>query len=150
MNWYEIFYLFGVADKVSTIFGILSWLCGIGLGITLFFLIGSEKMKEDDWKLWRKFFFTFMITTFISITFWTFIPDKKQMTLIIAGGAVGEFVVNDENAKKLPADVMAYLRAEVNKATAELDIKDLGLQELDTLKEKSKEELMQIIKDQKK
>lgn len=158
MSWYTIFYLFGVADKVSLVFGILTILIGIALAITVFGAIASDETwnekvgneKWTGWQLWRKFFFTFAITFFISITLWTFVPNQKQMTLIVAGGVVGEFISNDENAKKLPADVMRFLRAEVNKATADLDLEDLGVKELDTLKDKSKEELMEMIKNQNK
>lgn len=147
MNWYIIFYLFGIADKVGTVFGTLTVLTGIVLFIVLCLPLGSDMgFDNDEWKKWRKWFFTFFFAFFFSISLWTFIPNREQMTLIVAGGVVGEFVTNDENAKKLPADVMRFLRAEVNKATAELDLSDLGVAELDTLKDKSKEELIKMIK----
>ena len=37
------------------------------------------------------------------------------MILIVAGGSVGQFIANDENAQKLPSEVFQYLRKEVLK-----------------------------------
>jgi hypothetical protein len=150
MSWYTIFYLFSLADKISGVFKVLTIVLGICLFITLAFLMGAESYDSDDWKKWRKFFFTFFISFFISITFWTFIPDRKDMLMIIAGGAVGEFIVNDPNAKQLPADITKFLRKEILEATiTEINGKSEEERKLDSLKSLSKEQLIELLKDKK-
>jgi hypothetical protein len=151
MNWYTIFYLFSLSDKFSQIFGILSVVTGICLGITLIAVIATDQFDDEDWATWRKFFFTFFISFFISISIWTIIPNKKDMLLIIAGGAVGNFVTSDENAKAIPSDITRFLRKEILEATSSLQdgeqIKEaLGLEtEKDKLMKMSKEELVKLL-----
>lgn len=153
MNWYFIFYLFSLADKISSVSGSLAVITTILLFITLFIgLFGSDgSWDSSDWKIWRKFLFIFTPFAFFFASIYMLVPDRKDMLLIIAGGSVGEFVTSDENAKEIPSDVARFLRKEILEATAEMDdpqaVKEaLGLEaEVDTLKEKSKEELIKII-----
>lgn len=156
MNWYSIFYLMSVADGVST-FAV--WIAVIA---TITFLITSllkmpadsgdrmnDTQKKNNSRLW-------ITSLLLMIFFWfTFIliPSRKDMILIVAGGSVGQFIANDENAQKLPSEVFQYLRKEVLEATADLDIdvanavkKELGVESAkDKLMKKSKEELIELL-----
>lgn len=153
MSWYTIFYLFSLADKISQTMFVISIIASIIGGIAFFvYLIGL--IDSNDYKIARKFFWIMFPVMFISWTIWAAVPDRKDMLIIIAGGAVGEFVTNDENAKALPSDITAFLRKEILEATLEEGNSALrdaitGQTELDKLKAKSKEELIQIIQDQK-
>lgn len=152
MNWYIVFYLFSLADKIATVFGTLTIFFGICFAITLFVAMANGDTGDNEfWKEWRKFFFTFTITFFISISLWSFVPDRDDMLLIVAGGSVGEFITNDENAKELPHDVFVFLRKEILDATAEgseaiketLKIENTS----DRLKKLSKEELIKMLEE---
>jgi hypothetical protein len=158
MNWYIVFYLFSLADKISSISGTLAIITSICLAVTLFVgLFGTDinnGWKSNDWKIWRKFLFIFIITGSFFSSVYMFTPNRQDMLLIIAGGSVGEFVTSDENAKEIPSDVARFLRKEILEATADMDdpeaVKEaLGLEaEVDTLKDMSKEELIKLIKNQ--
>lgn len=160
MNWYKIFYLFSIADKIGTVFGWLTIIFGIWLFINLILLIPSDdskdKWKPEDWKIWRKSFYSSLFPFLIAIILWTFIPNKKQMVIIIAGGAVGEYILNDENAKEIPSDIFRLLRKEILEATDDIDnlevkalVGDKIKTEKEKLMEKSKEELVKMLEESK-
>lgn len=156
MNWYIVFYLFSLADKISSISGTLATIASICLIITLFVGVHGKENYWDSvqWKIWRKYLFTFIITSSFFSSVYMFTPNRQDMLLIIAGGSVGEFVTSDENAKEIPSDVARFLRKEILEATADMNdpeaVKEaLGLEaEVDTLKDMSKEELIKLIKNQ--
>jgi len=151
MNWYKIFYLFSLADKISTTMLILSIIfsavCLIGI---LAYAIGrSDRMTHDQlpisWGMFKRTWIPTLVCWFI----WTFIPNRQDMTLIVAGGAVGQFIMNDDNAKALPADITRFLRAEILEATVNMsdDIKSsLNIKNRrDSLMEMSKDELIKML-----
>ena len=156
MNWYIVFYLFSLADKISSISGTLATIASICLIITLFVGVHGKENYWDSvqWKIWRKYLFTFIITSSFFSSVYMFTPNRQDMLLIIAGGSVGEVVTSDENAKEIPSDVARFLRKEILEATADMNdpeaVKEaLGLEaEVDTLKDMSKEELIKLIKNQ--
>lgn len=45
----------------------------------------------------------------ISVLLATFIPDKKELMIIIGGGAIYDYVQNSEEVKKLPDNVVKAL-----------------------------------------
>jgi hypothetical protein len=153
MNWYAVFYLFSLADKISAVSGALAIITAVLLGITFVFaLSGLEMWDSSDWKIWRKFLYIFLPFTFFFSSVYMLVPDRKDMLLIIAGGSVGQFVATDENAKQIPADVARFLRHEIVNATADLGDSDkiresLGIPQPDTLKNMTKEQLIKIIKE---
>jgi len=154
MSWYTIFYLFSLADKISASSKTLFILSTIAFGITILFKIGDVdgEWRESTRVKWRKCFWRFGLTFVLAGTLWTFIPDRSDMTLIVAGGSVGQFVMNDDNAKALPADITRFLRKEILVATG--DVSDIVKKELniptvkDTLISKSKEELIKLLEKQ--
>jgi len=154
MNWYAVFYLFSLADKISAVSGALAIIVALCLGLTLFvgMTTGLESWDEGDWKIWRNFLYIFIPFTLFFASVYMLVPDRKDMLLIIAGGSVGQFVTTDENAKQIPADVAKFLRHEIVNATADLTDGDkiresLGIPAADTLKDMTKEQLIQLIKE---
>lgn len=129
MNWYSIFYLFSVADGLKTFFVVAIVIFTItSFASTIFYLINSEekdyKSDEADAKRYQAMSRKWMWWSLpFACLFWILyimIPDRKDMVMIIAGGAVGEFVLSDPNARQLPADVTRFLRKEILDATADL------------------------------
>jgi hypothetical protein len=76
------------------------------------------------------------------------------MIIIIAGGAVGQFVTTDSSARELPADITRFLRGEILKATSELTDEarqSVGIDtEAEKIKKMSREELEKLLLENKK
>lgn len=159
MSWYTVFYFFSLADKISHVTGIFASISGVILGFTIITWIfnrDADNLKHDfttiSAKIWRTFFWTSSIAFFINIFLWTFIPDRKDMLVIIAGGSVGEFISGDKNAQAIPHDITRFLRKEILEATMEEGNEALkeaiGIEsEVDKLQKLSKEELINLLKD---
>lgn len=171
MSWYLLFYLFSILEKLQYLF---IWGAIIGtVGYIAFSIVhfmqkyqmidnqhqpdGVSFKESEKWvKSARAPRITFFVISLLSFMLIVFTPNRKDLILIIAGGAVGEFVMNDDNAKKLPADITRFLRGEILKATAELTDEakaSIGIKtKLDTLKSMSKEQLIEMLneKDKKK
>jgi hypothetical protein len=168
MNWYLIFYLFSIVDNLGTFFGwmvmiftmitLVSWIVFIIYKSAVNGIFTDEKGKEEteenkrDLAIQRRWV---RFSTIFFVIFWLLYiatPTKKDMLLIIAGGAVGEFVANDSSAQKLPADITRFLHAEIVKATAEIgeddektEKKSVVSPEVERIKKMSKEELERIL-----
>ena len=151
MNWYTIFYLFGLSDKIAIVTGTIAIIFSIIGGIATFIYIGMrwDNYADIDTSLSGKCMKVFVPWAVLSVFIWTFVPDKKDMLLIIAGGSVGEFVVSDDNAKEIPADITRFLRTEILTATSELNLKkELGIETVeDKLQKKTKQELINMLSD---
>jgi hypothetical protein len=149
MNWYSIFYLFSVADRVGTLLGwavfIFSVTAIIGVIVALVYHLNGDLQKDEEGKKYSRRWVMWALTVwFIVCLTYVAIPSRKDMLLIVAGGAVGEFVVNDPNAKQIPADIAQFLRKEILEATLE---EGLVSPALDTLQNKSKDELLKIVQE---
>lgn len=160
-NWYQIFYWLTVADGVKSTLDVFSnWFLFFSIisGIVMIFLIflsfdpSIQKVESDEKAVlyWKRIFvrvFSWCFTiTFISWTLWAMVPTKKDALIIIAGGAVGNFVTQDSSARKIPAEVMQLLRTKIQEEINNTSVKDIVNE--DRLEQKSKEELIQIIKNQ--
>lgn len=149
-NWYFFFYLFSIADSLNLIFQVLG-IVGICFATLLFIgrVAAHIDLAQEIRPELTKFRNVFSIVGLVFLFLYAMIPDKKDIALIIVGGSVGQFVMNDENAKEIPADITRFIRAELLSATSELtdDAKEaLGLKtKRDSLMELSKEELINII-----
>lgn len=170
MNWYSVFYWVMVADGVKkffdtssdvfTTFAIISFIVFFVTFIAIPVAIGTEETKNDEedqvnplirgWKLVRKYSLRIMYTSLIlaMITWmgYIFIPSKKDSLTIIAGGAVGNFITHDSSAKQIPSEVMLLLRAKIKDEINDINTKNI-ISNKDTLVGKTKEELIEIIKD---
>lgn len=176
MNWYKLFYLMTMADRLQdffdTISNIFTTMAVVSLIAFVIATIGysirrsdtsaeHDKLHLDDelqaWIMFKKttiWFLSFCIPIAVATWFlWIATPSKKDALLIVAGGAVGTFITTDSSAQKLPSDITNFLRLKIQAEANELNMESL-LDEVvpkkDTLKEMSKEELINLIKKQKK
>lgn len=163
MNWYKIFYWVTVADGVKGFFDTIS-------NVFLFFSVvsfiaywivffsyrngrdGSEPTEpklRKEYRFWvtivrRTFIWCFTLMT-ITWAAYVFCPSKKDAVIIIAGGAVGNFITSDSSAKQIPAELTLLIREKMRNEINELKADVVG----DTLASKTKEELIEILKNKK-
>lgn len=148
INWYSVFYWLTVADNAKTFFLVFVIVFTLISGITTiayFVNMGDGEVKgvtmSRRWMWWS---YPFMIL------FWSlyiFTPTKRDALIIIAGGSVGNFITRDSSAKALPAEAMMLLRSKIKEEMkGATTISELVSGEVDTLKNKSKEELIKILK----
>lgn len=159
MNWYKIFYWFAVADKLSQILNVIAIVTVIGAAMSLigYFISGgaaaSELEKRGDkdrdylaWNAWKNLyksaFITLSIICVITSILWAATPSKQEALLIIAGGSVGTFITSDSSARALPSEVTLLLREKIKSEIEELKTPAVE----DTLKNKTKEELIELLK----
>lgn len=166
MNWYSIFYWISVADKVSKILSsiailtfILLIICAIGWFVSTNAVSENAKSGNEndqsvyynEWVVWlRSWRLASVLCLFICVItslMWAGLPSKRDALTIVAGGAVGTFITTDSSAKQIPAEAMNLLRTKIRSEIMELNnpIEVLS----DTLQEKSKEELIEILKNKK-
>lgn len=173
MNYYSVFYWLTVADGVkevfdtfSNIFTALTVVSLIAFAIMIGTTIEYKGDKESaDYKSslsWRKFIGRiYWICQIICIITWlgyVFTPTKKDCLLIVAGGAVGNFITTDTSARAIPADITKFLHLSLNKEIEDLqkevktDIrKELGVQTpkdkfIEKVEKLSKEQLIEYLK----
>jgi len=173
MNYYSVFYWLTVADGVKEVFdtfsNIFTFLTVISLiayaivaGVSIDAKMKGQDSDYKDCLLWRRFVGNFYwMCQIICIITWlgyVFTPTKKDCLLIVAGGAVGNFITTDTSAKALPADVTKFLHLSLNKEIEDLskDIKqdvrkELGVQSpkeklLDGIEKMTKEQIIEYIK----
>lgn len=163
-NWYHIFYWLSVADNVKNFFDVFSniftWFSVI-LTIIIIVMTGM-RISENSWdeddrtefKKWFGYFRSLLITCviFMTITWAGFVmvPSKKDCYVIVAGGAVGNFIQSDSSAQKIPSEALQLLRDKMRQESKDLSIKSITDAVSDTLTGKTKEELIEIVKNQKK
>ena len=156
MNFYTLFYWFTVSDKVRTFFDVFSNIFTTGAIITCLVFCGLcliVRISDDDdnetnrfWILaFRRIFIWMTIFMFISWIGYIFVPTKKEMVLIVAGGAVGSFLTQDSTAKQLPHDIVVFLQSEIKSATKEAQRELLNTSKADSLKQLPKEQLIELL-----
>ena len=150
MSWYQIFYWLTVANGVRIFFTAIASIAGIYLLFASIAATGAfgESHEKTSWSFWektsKKLYVVFLIIFFISLCFSIFIPTKKDCMIIIAGGAIGEFVTNDSTARKIPGDLTYLIHMYLKK-----EVENLGDDEKKILQVKfqtPKEEFMEKIK----
>lgn len=157
MNWYSVFYWITVADGIKDLF---DWMSNLFTFLTIIFCIvyvllmiahAEAKNKQNDevnksdlfWiKNWRRLFIWSMVLAFVSWAGYVAVPTKKDALMIVAGGAVGQFITTDSSAKQIPSEVMLLLRTKIRSEIEQINGKTVT----DTLANKSKEELLEIIR----
>lgn len=147
MNWYSVFYWISVADNIKFVSGLLSIVLGIYFVIAAASALGL--FDAESFSEWtngsKRVFYIFTTFFFINFLLWAFIPSKKEAIIIVAGGAVGNFIMSDSSTRQIPAEAMQLLREKIRS-----EIKEVSLDNLkDTLQEKSKEELIELLKNKK-
>lgn len=166
MNWYSIFYWISVADKVSKMLGsiailtfVLLIICAIGWFVSTNAVSESanrgnetdQSVSYNEWMVWLRSWrlcsVLCLIICVITSIMWAGLPSKKDALIIVAGGAVGQFITTDSSAKQIPAEAMNLLRTKIRSEIMELNNPVAAL--TDTLQEKSKEELIELLKNKK-
>lgn len=177
MNWYKIFYFLTISDNIKSFFNVMSDIFTFFAVICLIFFVlitiisadvqsngDAEKDAKDlaSLRFWQKTFQKFLIWSsvfmFITWTAYIFTPSKKDCLLIVAGGAVGNFITSDSSAKNIPSELTLLIReklkeeikevkndATVKSDTAKVETKAKEISVKDTLINKSKEELIKMI-----
>lgn len=157
-NWYSIFYWISVADGVKGFFDIASNIFSWGACILLILVIiltivitgysESENSAKAEVDRARKFLQKFALSSFIlAVTTWTvyvFCPSKKDALIIVAGGMVGNFIDKDTSVRQIPTEAIELLRSKIREEMNEIDSPEPI--PTDQLIQKSKEELIEIIK----
>lgn len=160
MNWYQIFYWLTVANTVGWVFTVLAIIAGVYVIIATIAAAGAfTESGKSSWGYWekqnKKLYIVVIVIFFFSLCLTVFIPSKKDFILIIAGGAVGEFVTNDSTAKKIPGDltylIHSYLKKEIDNIKDDVDPKiEIMFQTpkeafLEKMKKASKDQLEEFI-----
>jgi hypothetical protein len=162
MNWYTLFYLFSILEKFTIAIGWGAGLTTAGyIVFTIIHFIQKYEVNTSDEtynshkvavKTLTTIKFPRITCLVLAIFFWlslVFVPNRKDMIIIIAGGAVGQFVTSDSSARQLPADITRFLRGEILKATSELTDEakqSIGIDtEVEKIKNASKEELEKML-----
>lgn len=156
MNWYQIFYWVTVADGVSMFFKTFAiiFTCAFVIASIGYFVstnyrsetAGSSDQKAwDIWtRTWKRTWTASIITMPILWAGFVFCPSKKDAVMIIAGGAVGNFITSDSSAKQIPSELTLLVREKMRSEINEL--RTSSIIQTDTLVDKTKEELIEIIK----
>lgn len=119
ISWYSIFYLFSVMDRLGGMFIGLTVLFGVISAISIIVWMCSAVYEETcTGKRWAK---VTVPLFFLCLALAVLLPNKKDMLLIVAGGAVGEFVTSNKDAKAIPAEVTRWLRLNIQNASEDLD-----------------------------
>lgn len=161
MNWYSIFYWISVADGIKTITGTIAvislifWIISVAcLFVASRYLaatvhsVPDEKQSIDhkEWsiwtKTWRRVFTTLLVVSIISALINVAIPSRKDCLVIIAGGAVGNFITRDSSAKQIPSEVMTLLRTKIQSEIGGISLTGVK----DTLESMTKEQLIEILR----
>lgn len=159
MNYYWLFYLLTVADGLKSFFDVFSnictWLAVISLIIFVILIFvsndpqNSDESTQKSMRFWigkfRSIFITLFIFTILTWAGYVAVPTKKDAIIIIAGGAVGNYLSSDSNAKQLPSEIFGLLRAKIKEEIAEASSDNVK----DTLEAMTKEQLIQLVKDKK-
>lgn len=165
MNWYSLFYWISVADGVkgffnatSNAFTFFTILLLIIYVISRGFLIAAQNSKDENDKnivpsiqVWvngsKPLLITSLIICLVTWSLYVFIPSKKDCLIIIAGGAVGNFITRDSTTKAIPHDVMVLLSSKIKEEIANTNLKKEFLDKKDTLQDMTKEQLIKKLKE---
>ncbi len=128
-NYYDVFYWLSVSDGVKHFFDVVSNIFTAGAILSFMALVicivfksgvamGSDEEDKKSptvrsWELGRKYFtrlfYTFLPLAIICWMGFVFTPTKKDCLMIVAGGAIGNFIQSDSSSKALPSDVTKFL-----------------------------------------
>jgi hypothetical protein len=159
--WYFIFYLIAMAENLSVAFLTLWIIAGIIAVVAfLFWTFRPDEGDPDDKNVStseeegrmigqrsRKLMRIFVPMFAIFLTLYLFIPNRNSLILIVAGGTVGQFLEEDENAREIPSEIFNLLKMEIQQEIQEIKtetVKD-ELEEMTT--EELKEELLRLKKE---
>jgi hypothetical protein len=129
VNWYKLIYWITVAERVQT------FILTVAISATIIFTIASlvywyhkvssvsSHYNTEENKTFAKWA-GHIVKIFlpIAVIFWILeiaVPDKSDTVLILAGGAVGQFIQSDSASQKIPADISNFLHEKIGELTRE-------------------------------
>lgn len=157
MNWYKIFYWLTVADNARDFFIVFTIIFTVTFVISiLFFIFGRD---GDDFQITKTGILAqkwVWYSTPLMLLFWILLigtPKKNDTLLIIAGGAVGNFITTDTNSTAIPAEITKFIRLKLQEEIigSELEVKKaFGLETpkerfINEVKNLTKEEILRKI-----
>ena len=155
MNWYWLMYAFVVLERFQGLLIALSIIFGVLFVVTTIFRlpkawIDYEKDPLPYIDIVKKWWTIALVGFWFFVSLAIFVPTKKDVALILIGGSVGEFVENDDNIKKLPADLFMLLRKEILSEVADLpsEFKSSIEEKLGVSLETEQDKLGKLSKDQ--
>lgn len=125
MNWYLFFYLISIADNLkigSVIGGVI--VCIAFIVFLVYYInlcddayddfLGKDKkaQKSKKQQVKNKLRYIVIVAALFSAVA-IFVPSKKDILLIVGGGAAMEFIENDEHLKELPSEVTEFITNEM-------------------------------------
>lgn len=143
-NWYNIFYWLTVSDSVKRFFDVSSNIFTVLTIISFIILViasigksssisennvqsPEDELKDSDVRSWESFrrytskvFWPLLILSLVTWVGYVATPSRKDCMLIVAGGAIGNFIGSDSSAKSLPADATEYLHLMLGKQISDL------------------------------
>lgn len=158
MNWYKLFYFVSIADGIREALNTLAIIGCVAGGVLLFILFVGSNMMDDfsakdlalvasTKKTCRRALRWIIPVSIFAFLLSVLIPSKRDGLLILAGGAVGTYIAGDSSIKALPKEATELLREKIREEVKEIRAGNTGNDLKDTLKEKSKEELIKIVND---
>ncbi len=156
-NWYKIFYWLTVADNAKSFFITFMIIFSVSSAIALLVMLFNVPDTGNNAGLVKAGKRWFWRSIPLTVLFWglfIFTPNKSDTLLIIAGGAVGNFITSDSSSKAIPSDITNFLhmklQSEISGANDEVK-RQLGAQSpkeklIDKAKELSKEQLIEWLK----
>lgn len=162
MNFYKLFYWITIAEKVQNFTLAIAIAATVVMAIGIIACFGQRMItagdnggvENDKTKMFMGAFMRmWKIPLPIFITCWLLyilIPSKSDTVLIIAGGAVGNFVTSDSSTRALPSELTLFLRTKIQELTHDAK-EDMGIldskgQKLNELKELTKEQIIERLK----
>lgn len=155
MNFYKLFYLFTVSERLqhfldfaSNLFTVVA--CIVSAVFVIWFMV--VKSNGDPLDKYDTFWITNLRriaiwNILICLVFWTayiLTPTKKELVLIIAGGSVGNFLQRDSSAQQIPAEITNFLRQEIKSQAKSAEVELFNTKtKLDSLKAMTKEQLIE-------
>lgn len=159
MFWYKLFYWITVAERVQNfiiamcvLLGIATAISGIVYWVYKVSSVSSSYNQEDNkiYARWARNVFRWVLPIeMVFLLLYIAVPSKSDTVLILAGGAVGQFVTSDSSSKKLPSDITSFLHEKIGELTREAknDVAPSdGQKNLKNLEKLDKEAVMDKIK----
>ena len=154
-NWYKIFYWLTVANNFKAFFVVMIVIFTAVTAIaTICYFLSMGDSDVPNQKMCRKWIWW---SSPFAMLFWMlflFTPSKTDTLLIIAGGAVGNFVTSDSSSKAIPSDITNFIHMKLKLEASDVgeEMKaQLGLQSpkeqyIDKLKDMTSDQIIEYLK----
>ena len=123
MSTYAQLYWLTRLDSISIFFRIIALILFIGIVVLSINYDIKERyennleMKKKSIKIGRILIISLLFSLLLNV----FIPSKKEVTFIIAGGKTIDFIKSDKNVNKIPAQTTAVISSFLQKQIDEMN-----------------------------